>query len=363
MSKKIALDALMLSNRRAGIGNYQYNLINALKGFPYEFDVYTSESGIIKSSENINVITVPGINTAKKRLLFQLFGFADALNRGKYDIVHFLDYMTPLKKINSKSLVTVHDVGFCTGKNYFTKQAAFFKKHQMPRVIKNADGIITVSDFTKSEIIKYFPKADESKITTVHLGVDIANTEATKLPEGIKKPFVLFVSTVEPRKNIISLIKSMEILWDEGEEAQLVIAGKFGWLYDETVSYAKCSRHAEKIKFTGFITDGELEALYNSAEVFVFPSDYEGFGLPPLEAMRRGVATISSKNASMPEILGNGAYFANGAADTSKKIKALLGSSDEKDELIKRGIMRSKNFTWQKTAEQTAKIYEKLLSE
>lgn len=361
MYKRIALDALMMTNSRAGVGNYQYNLINSLKNKPYNFDVYVSCKGIIESSENMNVIYIPDTYTSKKRLLFQLFGFAGILNRQKYDLVHFLDYMTPLQKIHSPTAVTIHDIGFCTENGYFTKTAAFFKKKRLPSALERADKIITVSEFTKSEIIKYFPETKSDKIMPVHLGTNISEEKPAELPQNINCPFVLFVGTVEPRKNIISLIKSMELLWENGEHTDLVIAGKFGWMYDEILAYAKKSRFSDKIKFTGFISNGELEALYKSAEVFAFPSSYEGFGLPPLEAMRRGLAVVSSNTASLPEILEDGAYFANNIYDFAQKIKSLTGNSEEKNILIQKGIERSRCFTWENTANKTIEVYEKII--
>lgn len=363
MNRKIAIDALQLSKAAAGVGNYQFRLINELRDFPFDFDVYVSRSGILESSANMNIITVPGIESNRKRLAFQLLRFGKVLKNSGCALVHFLDYMTPLGNIPSKKLVTIHDLSFFTGQPYFTKSAAAFKRRQIPRALENSDGIITVSNFTKREIMKYFPKTDSKKITPVHLGVEIKPAEKSALPNGIKPPFVLFVGTVEPRKNITALIKTMEILWDGGETADLVIAGGFGWLYGEIIDCAKRSRHTDKIKFTGFIQKGELEALYSEAEVFAFPSLYEGFGLPPLEAMGRGLAVVSSDKASMPEVLGNAALFADSPAAAAEKIGFLLNNKEEREHRTLLGLARSREFSWRKTAEKTAEIYEKLLSE
>lgn len=363
MNRKIAIDALQLSKAAAGVGNYQFRLINELRDFPFDFDVYVSRSGILESSANMNIITVPGIESNRKRLAFQLLRFGKVLKNSGCALVHFLDYMTPLGNIPSKKLVTIHDLSFFTGQPYFTKSAAAFKRRQIPRALENSDGIITVSNFTKREIMKYFPKTDSKKITPVHLGVEIKPAEKSALPNGIKPPFVLFVGTVEPRKNITALIKTMEILWDGGETADLVIAGGFGWLYGEIIDCAKRSRHTDKIKFTGFIQKGELEALYSEAEVFAFPSLYEGFGLPPLEAMGRGLAVVSSDKASMPEVLGNAALFADSPAAAAEKIGFLLNNKEERKRRALLGLARCREFSWRKTAEKTAEIYEKLLSE
>ncbi|MDY6313566.1 MAG: glycosyltransferase family 1 protein [Clostridia bacterium] len=363
MNRKIAIDALQLSKAAAGVGNYQFRLINELRDFPFDFDVYVSRSGILESSANMNIITVPGIESNRKRLAFQLLRFGKVLKNSGCALVHFLDYMTPLGNIPSKKLVTIHDLSFFTGQPYFTKSATAFKRRQIPRALENSDGIITVSNFTKREIMKYFPKTDSQKITPVHLGVEIKPAEKSALPNGIKPPFVLFVGTVEPRKNITALIKTMEILWDGGETADLVIAGGFGWLYGEIIDCAKRSRHTDKIKFTGFIQKGELEALYSEAEVFAFPSLYEGFGLPPLEAMGRGLAVVSSDKASMPEVLGNAALFADSPAAAAEKIGFLLNNKEEREHRSLLGLARSREFSWRKTAEKTAEIYEKLLSE
>ena len=170
MRKRIALDALMLDNTRAGIGNYQLNLINNLKDAPFDFDVYTNAE--IEGADNINIVKIKEFKSSRDRLMFQLFGFADVLNSQKYDMVHFLDYITPMKRLNCPHITTVHDISFKVFPEYFTRGAAFFKSANLPRALYKSNGIITVSEFTKSEILRVYPKTDKNKINAVSLGIN-----------------------------------------------------------------------------------------------------------------------------------------------------------------------------------------------
>ncbi len=358
MRKRIALDALMLGKMRAGVGNYQLNLIKNLVDAPFDFDVYTDEDSELCDADNINIIKVKRFQSSKERLLFQLFEFPHILNKGNYDLVHFLDYITPVKKLNCLHIVTVHDISFRLFPEYFTRGAAFFKRANLPRALKKSDGIITVSDFTAGEILKYYPKTDKNKLFAVPLGINQPKTELVNKTDE-QPTFVLFVGTIEPRKNIIMLIRAMERLWKGGCDAKLIIAGKQGWLWEETVNYAKSGSFADKIIFTGYITDSELEELYKNASLFAFPSLYEGFGLPPLEAMSRGLPVISTTSASLPEALGDAAYYADTEENFSEGIEKILTDSSFRERLCEKSILHAKEKTWRKTAEKTCEVYER----
>lgn len=357
MRKRIALDALMLDKTKAGVGNYQLNLIENLKQMPFDFDVYTSFDAPIDSGGSVNVIRLKSFKSSKDRLLFQLFGFAEVLNKEKYDLVHFMDYMTPIKKLNTPHITTVHDISFRLFPEYFTKKTALFKQTNLPRALKKSNGIITVSEFTKGEILKEYPKTNEDKIDSVGLGIN----PNFCIPEilDVPKPFVLFVGTVEPRKNILMLIKAMELIWNKGFDINLVIAGKLGWLYEETVEYAQNNRFSDRIIFTGYIKDESLEYLYQNAELFAFPSLYEGFGLPPLEAMSRGLPVVSTPFASLKEALGDGAYFAKDRDEFAKAIMDIITDNDLKTTLKNKSQQTASEKTWLKTAEKTCAVYEK----
>lgn len=359
MRKRIALDALMLDETKAGVGNYQFNLINNLKNMPFDFDVYTCAD--LEGADNINIIKTKSFSSSKERLMFQLFGFSELLNKKSYSLVHFLDYMTPLKRLKSPHVTTVHDISFKLFPQYFTKGAAAFKSFNLPRALNKSQGIITVSEFTKSEILKVYPKTDGNKIKAIPLGINPPPEGEFPVPAEASEPYVLFVGTVEPRKNILMLIKAMERVWDRGINENLIIAGKFGWLYEETVKYAENSRYRNKIMFTGYISDDELEGLYRHASLFAFPSLYEGFGLPPLEAMSRRLPVISTSSASLPEALGDAAMFADGEDGFADAISKALTDSRLKACLSAKSLSHASTKTWLKTAEKTCRFYEERL--
>jgi glycosyltransferase involved in cell wall biosynthesis len=183
---------------------------------------------------------------------------------------------------------------------------------------------------------------------------------------GVGEKFVLYVGTVEPRKNLLTLVqafeKAVKILGDSS--LQLVIAGRKGWLIDDLFGYVERSPSAGQIKFTGYLSDDELRALYSACDVFVYPSLYEGFGLPPLEAMACGAPVIASRIPSIMEVLGDAAQLVSPTdveGLTDRAVRLLL-NDDERRELSARGLERAGQLSWTRTAELTRAVYEEALA-
>src|SRR5713226_8887236 len=188
----------------------------------------------------------------------------------------------------------------------------------------------------------------------------------TKQRLGIEDEFILFVGTVEPRKNLLTLMRAFEqILRQTSRRPQLVVVGAEGWLMEELFAFIKQSSISDRLRLTGYLDDGDLRALYSSCTVFVYPSIYEGFGLPPLEAMACGAPVIASNIATFQETLGGAAQLVgpNDAEALAKSIVEFLEDEGRRRVLSHRGLEHAGKFSWERTARLTFEVYREILGE
>jgi glycosyltransferase involved in cell wall biosynthesis len=190
--------------------------------------------------------------------------------------------------------------------------------------------------------------------------INAAESERTRKHLGVEDEFLLFVGTIEPRKNLRVLLQAFdEVLRATDARPQLVIAGKKGWLTDDLFVELKTSGLAERVLFTGYLPDEDLCALYSSCRAFVYPSLYEGFGLPPLEAMACGAPVIASRISSLVEVAGRAArlFAPDNSAELARRIITLLADEDERRHLSSLGRQRAAQFSWHQTALKTLEVY------
>ena len=243
----------------------------------------------------------------------------------------------------------------------------------LKRSIRRADLIVTDSEFSKTEIIKYFPKC-ESKIRVVPCGVDLERfhpcTEPERIPEvkkslEIEGDYFLYVGTIEPRKNLERLISAYAAFAKKvGEKApKLVLAGGKGWLDNGIYSRVERLGLTGKVIFTKYVPSEDLNPLMCGALAFVFPSIYEGFGMPPLEAMACGVPVLTSGEASLPEVTGDCAVIcdAYSVKSIAKGLYRLCTDEKLRHELSRKGLERAKGFTWERSAEMLQAVYNELI--
>lgn len=268
----------------------------------------------------------------------------------------------PLFVPKSKKLVmTIHDVAFLTYPKSFSRFFRVYYSFLIPFNIKRADKIITISEASKKEILRLFPEV-EQKINIIPLGID---NKYRVLDNIQKKKQILYVGSINERKNLIGVIEAFEKLPKElGYD--LVIVGNFFNLFslsDKMKEVLKRVKNNKKIIFKEGLDDEALISEYNVSTVFIFPSFYEGFGLPPLEAMACGTPVITSNVSSMPEVCGDAALYADpyDVNDILKKIEFLLTDEGERERLIKKGLERVKHFTWEKSAKKHLDVMEGLI--
>lgn len=289
----------------------------------------------------------------------------------KADVTHFFNYIVP-PFVSGKKVVTVHDMVYKAFPETVRGRTKFMLNTGLKKSMKRADIIVTDSEFSKSEILKYFPQ-HSGKIRVVPCGVDTDKFRPcddkerifqVKTSLGIEGEYFLYVGTIEPRKNLRRLIIAYNALAKKLPDApKLVLAGGKGWLCDDI--YAKVSEfHLEdKVIFTKYVPAEDMNPLMCGSLAFVFPSIYEGFGMPPLEAMACGVPVLTTGEASLPEVTGDCAVICDAYSPKSIAEGMYRLCRDEKLrlELGKKGLERAKQFTWERSAEALHKIYKELV--
>lgn len=382
---KIAFDIQpLLDSQKSGIGYYQYGLVkNIIKRYPddeYVLNFFNNRLNIRKIEEKIkdlkkdNVMTsnFKWFNSGFYKLIWNILPIQYSwLFDDKVDITHFFNYFIP-PGVKGKKIVTVHDMTYKRFPETVRLKTRRMLELNLQRSINIADAVITISEFSKNEILTYFPEC-EDKITVVYCGVDInrfTNQINNKLIEKIKQKYMidgeylLYLGTLEPRKNIRSLIESYGLVIQELErKVKLVIAGGKGWMYNDIFEKIKELRLEKDVIFTGYIDDEDIGALMKGAVIFLFPSMYEGFGMPTIEAMACGTPVLTSKIASLPEITGDSALLVNpfSVNDIKYGMLKLLTDKHLRDELSIKGLERSKRFSYESISKDLYNVYETVM--
>jgi glycosyltransferase involved in cell wall biosynthesis len=267
--------------------------------------------------------------------------------------------------------VTVHDVFAWSLPGTSTKADALLYRVWLPIVIARVDRVITISETSRADIIRFLHVSPE-RIRIVHRcpntaysPQDSGRTDSMRSRHGLPPRYLLFVGSVEKRKNLSRLLRACDILWRGGEKRPLVIAGARRWMYSDIMRTVEELGLHDRTIFTGFIPEEDLPALYRGADLFVFPSLYEGFGLPPLEAMACGTPVVCSNAASLPEVVGDAAvmvdpYDVEGLADA---IHRVLGDAGLRAEMREKGLARASQFTWERAARETIQVYREVLKQ
>jgi len=285
------------------------------------------------------------------------------------DLFHYTDHALSLLFRKCPVIITVHDIAYLRLPKLLNTSRKVYKKNILRISIRKAKIIIADSYATKKDIIEYFGIREE-KIRVVHLGVEsrfcpIDNVESFRLKSNLPSKMILNVGTLEPRKNVVTLIKAFRKLREKGlKDYKLVIAGNKGWLYEEIFKEVAHSDLKKEILFLGVVKDEDLPLLYNCADIFVYPSLYEGFGLPPLEAMACGIPVITSNTSSLPEVIGDAGIMVDPTNINSlcESMYILLKDKELWNRMRNMGLERSKLFSWDKTAKKILTVYDDILS-
>jgi glycosyltransferase involved in cell wall biosynthesis len=281
------------------------------------------------------------------------------------DIVHATNpAAVPPAAPGQKLVVTVHDLAFEYYPGMFPHSWRYLYRAGLRATVRRADAIITPSRNTAEDLLSR-TKIDPARLHVVplaaSLGIGNVDPDESLARLKVRTPYVLFVGTLEPRKNLVRLVRAYRRVAATGLPHALVLAGPLGWNHDALMREIALHGPGE-ILLTGALTDDELDAVYRSADAFVYPSLYEGFGLPVLEAMARGVPSIASTTSAHPETTGEPAVGVNprSVREIAMAIERVLTEEDLADKLSLRGRHQSERFSWEETARLTLQVYERV---
>ncbi|MDP8956744.1 MAG: glycosyltransferase family 4 protein [Actinomycetota bacterium] len=264
-----------------------------------------------------------------------------------------------------RSVVTVHDVAFLARSDLFPRRWLWTYRAGLARAVRAADALIAVSHHTADDLVRR-AQADPSKVHVVPLAASVPASEpdvdAALARFGIRTPYVLFVGTLEPRKNLIALVRAYRRLASGGFDHSLVLAGAWGW-NSGPLKRELAVKAPGDIVVTGRVSFEDVDALYRGAAAVGYPSLYEGFGLPVLEAMARGIPCVVSKTTSLPEIAGEAAvsFDPKSVDEMASAIERATTDPKLRDDLRRRGLARAAEFSWDETARKTLEVYKSVL--
>jgi glycosyltransferase involved in cell wall biosynthesis len=368
---RIAIDAIPLAGSKTGIGHYtdalaewlarnnkdhQYELLSP---FDFAFDARNGKP------ENLSKCFFPVRSVFRK---WWLIGLPTMLQISPVDLFHGTNYCIPVFA-PCPTVVTIHDMSIYAHPSTHKSINVIRGKRRMPIMARRSSMIIAPSECTKREIVKYLRTRPE-KIRVIY---EAAREIMEPLPlsaclevvekHKIRRPYILYVGTIEPRKNLLTLIRSYdELLKSSPHRPQLVLCGGRGWLDEGVFKLVEELGLQNHVRFTGYVDDIDLPALYSAAAVFVYPSLYEGFGLPPLEAMACGTPVITSNSSSLPEVVGKAGLMHdpyNYRALTECIIR-LFDDVSTYDHFKQAGLEQASHFSWERVARETQVVYDEL---
>jgi len=367
----ICIDLSAAAHERAGLGRYAASLTRALLKLEPELTGFINDPRESRLPAPLSDLPLHTAHLPRKR--WRLRAAASYFGGPPLDHVfpnvslfHATEHLLP-KISHARSVFTLHDVAYLLFPKYHLWQNRFYLSVMMPRFLACADAIITVSENTRRDALKFY-QLDPAKVQVIPEGVEpqfapIAQPiilQAIRQKYHLPERFILYVGTIEPRKNLPTLLEAYAALRTELPEVGLVIAGGKGWLYESFFERVKALGLEEKISLTGYVPDEDLPGLLNCASVFAYPSVFEGFGLPPLEAMACGTPVICSNASSLPEVVDTAGVLLAPKAVRGwvEALRRVLTDSPLHADLRARGLTRAQQFTWEKAAAETLKVYE-----
>ena len=373
---------VLLDAQYSGVAEYTLNLLRALIKEDISNNYVLFYNSAKHPKLDLPELMAPNVSFVGRRfpnklLNYGLFKFlkwpsVDRLAGQQFDIF-WMPHLNFIAWPKAKNILTVHDLSFLRYKEFFSWRKNFWHRQlAVPKLIKRADVVVAISDSTKQDIVDLIGVPAE-KIITIHSGVsdifrqlpaDDATLLEVKNKYRLPDRFILYLGTIEPRKNLVGLIEAYNYLreqYTELAEVKLVLAGGDGWKFKAVYEAAKKSPFSQDIKFLNYIDSADKCPLYNLAGVFAFPSFYEGFGFPPLEACACGTPVVASFASSVPEVIGRAGILIDphNLTDIGEALAAILRDKDIAAALSQSGIERAKKFNWEAVAKEYLKLWEK----
>jgi glycosyltransferase involved in cell wall biosynthesis len=377
MPLRVGFDATPAVRQGGGIGRYTRELLRAVAGAGQTIQFrlfYASPGGKARHA----LPSLPA-NFSVRRLPFDDIWLARIWQRaqapipvdwitGRIDLFHSPDFTLPPTRRGTRTLLTVHDLSFIRDPESAVPVLRAYLNTVVPRSVARADHVLADSLATRADLVELYGTPPE-KVSVLYCGVnevfqpvsDSAVLRAVRARYSLgEAPFILAVGTLQPRKNYTRLIQAFAELGEP--DVKLVIAGGKGWMYDAIFAEVARLRLSERVIFPGFVADDDLPALYSAAAVLAYPSTYEGFGLPMLEAFACGTPVVASTASCLPEVAGGAALLAppTDVQALAEALRQAYGDKAVRDRLIQAGAVRARQFSWQASARQLVGLYQQL---
>ena len=374
---RITVDVSPAVHHHAGLGRYAHELLTALLAVDptNQYDtLYYAPAGSERPDPPLDRLPARRLRLSAKpwRMSVLLADFAGLpLDRwvDGGEVFHATDHLLPPLR-RSATVFTIHDLIYLFFPEYHLPLNRWFLTLMLPRFLRRADAVIAVSENTRRDAARLM-KVPAEKMTVIYEGVNPAYQPiqaagalaAVRAKYQLPERFVLFFSTIEPRKNLLMLLEAYGALLAQSPAApDLVVAGRRGWLFQPVFERVRALGLEQRVHFTDWIAEADAPALINAAEAFVYPSLYEGFGLPPLEAMACGVPVVCSNASSLPEVVGQAGLLLppQDTAAWTSALERVLSDAALRQDLRGRGPAQARQFTWEATARQTLAVYERV---
>ncbi len=372
---RIAIDGRTIVDQRTGVGTYAERIIRSLTRIDTqnEYLLFLVEPNPQLAAPQLQSILIPGYDKIGRNRWWENMMLPAFLRKNAVDILFSPAYALPLfrKPSATRYVVTIHDLIAFVHPESFTPKMRLWQKLFVRNAARMADRVIAVSHRTKDDLLR-FTSLQSERISVIHNAVDdvfhpirdAAALENVRRQYNLPGEFILHVGTIEPRKNLVALVQSYALLPNHlRDRYALVLAGGKGWYDKHIIADIERSGLHERVHFTGFVEHNDLPALYALATLFVYPSLYEGFGYPPLEAMACGTPVITSNRSSLPEVTGEAALLVDpkNTHEIAQAMTSLLTDEQQREDLRERGLKRAAEFRWDQCARNTLRVFEEVV--
>jgi glycosyltransferase involved in cell wall biosynthesis len=357
--------------------SYTLKLVEAMSRSGGDLEITllaTSKEGAWHAPSQFRTRVLPGCKWLPGLLSLGNLAAAQAARACELDIVHdpngFSPFLLRTRSTRWEATVTIHDLVSYVYPETHTAFTNFYQRVWLPIGLRHATAVVAVSQNSKEDVCRYL-SFDPQKIVVIPCGVDSRfsplseDGERDRLAEryGVRGPYVLYLGDIQPRKNLTTLLLAFGQLRKSLPEHTLVVAGAPAWKDQAIYNMVTKLALDEDVLFTGYVADADVPALYRQASLFAFPSIYEGFGRPPLEAMACGTPVVTSNTSSLPEVVGDAAVLVDplDISELAGAMERVLTDTGLQRSLIEKGLARAKQFTWERTARETINLYHQLL--